>query len=375
MAAARRGEDPGLIEQLAREPYRFSFFQAVRVLERYAREARHPQGNPTPHAPVGHDTHPTAEAVRFRSLPSLQFPPGEVASYQRPEPSRDPSEPLPPPEMVVSFFGLTGPLGALPQHYTSLLIERLASYKDETLRDFLDVFNHRLVSLFYRAWEKYRFAYGYERVKVDAIADPKAKETDDLFTQVLYCLVGMGTPGLRRRLRIDDEAILYYGGIFAHYPRSAAALAGMLVDYFRLPIEVEQFSPQWLYLSLEDRSQLPSGRHPEGLNCRLGQDVVIGERIRSVESKLRIRLGPLTYAQLARFMPDGDSLRPLCQLVRLYLGPEYDFDVQLILLAEEVPNCRLGGGGFAARLGWNTWVHSFPYHDDVDDPVFTLAEG
>ena len=104
-------------------------------------------------------------------------------------------------------MGLTGPSGVLPEHYTRLLIERLRA-KDYTLRDFLDLFNHRVISLFYRAWEKYRFQFVYEQVKLGAVGD----ETEDFFTKCLYCLVGMGTGGLRGRQKIDDETFLYYGG-------------------------------------------------------------------------------------------------------------------------------------------------------------------
>ena len=161
MAAADGGESAGLIEALRREPYRFDFFQAVRLLE-------HLGGR----APVGRDAAPDEEAVRFRALPALRFPAAEI--------SRLSQTPDGPPEMVVSFLGLTGPSGVLPQHYTTLLLSRIRG-KDYSLRDFLDLFNHRITSLFHRAWEKYRLPFSYERSRQDG-----KEEGADPITTCLY---------------------------------------------------------------------------------------------------------------------------------------------------------------------------------------------
>ena len=150
--------------------------------------------------------------------------------------------------MVVTFLGLTGPSGVLPRHYTELLLQRIRE-KDFSLRDFLDLFNHRLISLFYRAWEKYRLPIGYERSQLD---DPD--EQPDPVTRGLYCLVGLGTAGLRGRLDVDDEAFLYYSGHFAHFPRSASALECLLADYLEMPVRVQQCQGQWLALEPDDQA-------------------------------------------------------------------------------------------------------------------------
>ena len=355
-----------LSESLMAEAYRFDFFQAVRVLDAMGSHGS-ALTSPDQQEPVGSDRAAQHEAVRFRAVASHAFPPGAVAEI-RPS-CRDASVPsaAAPPEMAVAFFGLTGPAGVLPQHYTTLLIDRIRS-KDFTLRDFLDLFNHRSVSLFYRAWEKYRFVIGYERRQRGG---PDAK--DDLFTWCLYCLLGLGTGALRRRLEFADEALIYYGGHFAHFPRSALCLEMILADYFELPAEIRQFRGQWLYLSPDDRSLLPSRECPEGQNCRLGADVVIGERVWDIEGKFRVRLGPLAYRDFRRFLPSGDALRTLAQMARTYVGPALDFDVQLVLKGSETPWCRLGGDGAdPARLGWNTWIRAKPYVCVVDDSVFTL---
>lgn len=353
-------------DRLFAEPYRFDFFQAVRLLERLAR-AHSASQLPRRESPVGGDQAPHQEPVRFRALPSHGFPAGAAAAIRKTHaPDSETATESAPPEMTVTFLGLTGPQGALPAHYTTLLLDRVRA-KDFALRDFLDLFNHRTISLFYRAWEKYRFPIAYER------SQPAATEADeDLFTRVLYSMVGLGTGGLRRRVDFDDEAFLFYGGLFAHYPRSAISLELMLGNYFEMPVQVKQFYGQWLYLRAEDWSLLPTAASPQGMNCRLGRDVVVGERVWDVESKFRVRLGPVSYAQFRRFFPSGDALRPLCQLVRTYVGPHLDFDVQPVLLGAEVPWCRLGGDGDVSRLGWNTWIRSHAFDRHVDDAVFSL---
>jgi type VI secretion system protein ImpH len=381
MASAGRRTNPALSEQLLNEPYRFDFFQAVRLFEALARETA-PEDRRAARNPVGGDSPPSREVLRFRAMPALTFPAGSISEIRIPSPQGNPGSasttsqskrptaggqaPASPTEMTVAFMGLTGPSGVLPRHYTALLIERgHAKYKDFSLRDFFDLFNHRAISLFYRAWDKYRFPAAYERAK--------RSRDEDLFTSCLYCLVGLGTAGLRNRMRVDDEAILYYGGHYAHRPRSANSLERLLADYFELSVEVQQFSGQWLYLSETEQSCFPSSRHPEGLNMTLGESVLVGERVWDAQSKFRIRLGPVNYDWFRRLMPTGDALGALTDLTRTYVGGEFDFDVQPVLLANEVPWCELSGDpSRGPRLGWNTWVRCQEFTEDVEDAVFSL---
>ena len=352
--AAQSGRDgTALSQQLQAKAHQFEFYQAVRLMHRLA----HASGSSVSRRPLGGDFAPSQEVVRFRATPSHSFPAGSVAGLHSGPTTEAP------PEMTVAFHGLTGPQGVLPQHYTALLIERVRG-KDYSLRDFLDMFNHRALSHFYRAWRKYRFPFAYE----DTVLNESG---DDLFTQGLYCLLGLGTAGQRGRAEFEDEALLYFSGHFAHWPRSAVALEGVLNEYFQIPTAVKQFQGEWLYLAVEDRSALPSlgGR---GQYTALGSEAVVGQRVWDVESKFRLRLGPLSYAEFRRLLPDGDMLRPVREMVRLYAGPHLEFDVQLVLKRREVPRCRLGGDpAGASRLGWNTYgfgMGEFPA--DVDDAIF-----
>jgi type VI secretion system protein ImpH len=371
MASPDGRERPSVNRELFEGAYRFDFFQAVRLLEHRMREQNRSAGTQDSHSEgqgVGRDLHPTREAVRFRAHQSLSFPASELSEIRRaPGPSDVLVQALPT-ELVVTFLGLTGPNGVLPRHYTELLLQRIRE-RDYALRDFLDLFNHRLISLFYRAWEKYRWPIAYERFRLD---DPAMEP--DVATRGLYCLTGLGTTGLRGRLETDDELFLYYSGHFAHFPRSALALESLLADHLDLPVRVLQCQGQWLTLEPDNLAVLPAEQGSQGRNNQLGVDLVIGERIWDVQSKCRLRIGPLTWPQFRNLMPNGSALRPLCQITRTYVGPALDFDVQPILKAEEIPPCQFSTDPEQAPyLGWNTWMPSSALSArPIDDAVFQI---
>ena len=344
MAAESRRTDPSVEDSLFEEGYAFDFFQAVRVLERLYPDRQ----------PVGHDASPAEEVVRFCSRTTLSFPPSAIHEMTPAEEDGIPAQ------MTVAFMGLTGPLGVLPRHYTELLLERIRA-KDYTLRDFLDLFNHRLIALFYRAWEKYRFPIAYERAVL--------KQAEyDRFSLYLFDLIGMGTAGLRNRLAVGDEALLFYAGLLGQHPHGASALSGLLQDYFSVPVAIAQFVGQWLTLVPESRTRLGTG---ESLNA-LGVSAVAGSRVWDQQAKLTVRMGPLTLAEFGRFLPSGSAFRPLCQLTRFVAGQAFDFDLQLVLRAAEVPRCQLGAPGeHAPRLGWSTWLKTRECIHDVDQTVLS----
>ena len=365
MATTVRNPSAALIEQLHRNPYDFDFFQAVRILEKQAALAAEGADAASGRSvqSVGHDGPPDQESVRFSALQSHAFPASEITSVVQADPE-DKSEGAAPPEMTVAFMGLTGPSGVLPDHYTSLIIERMRQ-QDTALRDFFDTFNHRTISLFYRAWEKYRAAFRYERSARSATG---RDNTDDV-TQALYSLVGFGTAGIRNRLHTDDEAFVFYGGQLAPRVPSAIGLQQVLGGYLDQAVDVQQFQGQWLYLDVADRSATPEPGQPDGQNMQLGRDAVVGERVWSIESKVRIRIGPVDYASFRSLLPSSPAFIALCQLIRTYLGPEYDFDVQVILDKRQVPQVALTDTS-EARLGWNTWVFTADYPHHADQPLF-----
>lgn len=366
-----------LDEQLFDRPYRFEFFQAVRLLERLVPGRR----------PVGRQSSAGNEVVRFRVPATTAFPASPICQIDAP------SEQQPEAHMWVNFMGLTGPSGVLPRHYTELLVRRHIDFRGPeryVLQDWFDLFNHRLISLFHRAWEKYRFWIPYERGEY-------LRETPDGFTQCLQSLIGLGTPALHHRLqvsipelpetrsarqataeaKIQDLSLLRYAGLLSQRPRSAANLEALLTDYFLVPAEVQQFQGQWLELEDSDQSQLGSNEP----TAMLGTGAIVGPRVWNVQGKFRVRLGPLSYEQFCAFFPDRAPTKSrkafflLSQIVRLFVGPEFDFDIQLTLRREEVPPTRLAADDeIGPRLGWNTWLCNSAPAEDAEDAVIPSQE-
>ncbi|MCA9197992.1 MAG: type VI secretion system baseplate subunit TssG [Planctomycetales bacterium] len=350
-------------QRLAEHPYGFDFFQAVRLLEWDAVRA-----NPssTTFRGIGGDARPSEEPVRICATASHSFPPGPVESFHDNEaaPASGGLTQVPD-RMIVSFMGMTGPSGVLPRHYTQIVIDRIRD-KDYALQDFLDVFNHRMISLFYRAWTKYRLPISFERNSLYA----STADQDDQITHCFRSLVGWGTDGIANRQIISDDAQIYYGGLFANQQRSAVSLERMLADYFSVNTEIVQLVGQWLYLTTDNQSRLGELSFGQDANNQLGATAVVGERVWGVENNFRVRIGPLTYPQFIEFSPIGPKLAALAQLTRSYVGMEYDFQVQLVLRQDEVPDCVLGANPIPSRLGWNTWLHCGKFDRDADDAVF-----
>ena len=238
MATESRMEEPrvrlGAVEEaLEREPYSFEFFQAVRVLH-----SLHPT-----RGRVGRYGNPDDEAVHFGATPATAFPASEIQAIEL--------EDGVPPRMLVNFFGLTGPQGVLPLEYSELVADRVRQ-RDHALRDFLDVFNHRMVSLFFRAWER-THAHGGE-----------AASGEDPLRDHLLDLAGLGTPGLAKQLGLPAAALPFYVGLLSMPARPAVALELLLEDYFGVSVEVEQFVGGWY--AIDESSQIQS--HPVGYRDR-----------------------------------------------------------------------------------------------------------
>lgn len=331
-------------------PYSFKFFQAVRLLERMYPER----------ASVGRDHLPTAEVVRFRSRPTLEFPASEIHEISETE-----DEDVRKIEMFVNFMGMIGAVGVLPSHYTELVVERVR-YRDKTLWEFLDIFTHRSVSLFFRAWEKYRFPIGYERVGTTGNQRGAESQSDD-FTDFLFDFIGLGTRGLRGKMNLPDESLLPYAGLISNKPVSVIALEQTLHDYFAVPVKVEQFFGQWLNLDEESITRL--GR----INSRLGTSAVVGTRIFDVQSKFRVRIGAVGLEKFKAFLPDGAAHQAVCSVVRFLAGQEFDFDLQLVLIAKEVPSCILTTRAKRRpQLGWSSYLKTQKFERDDEQVVLQI---
>jgi type VI secretion system protein ImpH len=318
-------------EALQAKPYAFDFFQALRRIDALN------QGRPR----LGESARLADDAVRLAQVPELIFAPSTIASF---EPGRDGK----PPRLASYFFGIFGPAGALPLHLTEYARDRIRNAGDPTFARFVDVFHHRMLSLYYRAWAAAQPTVNFDR--------PGA----DRFGAYVGSLFGLGLPGLRDRDAMPDLAKLHFAGRLAHQTRNAEGLRAIIADYFKLPVEIEQFVGDWVRLPHQSLCML--GRTPD--TGTLGSTASIGERIHVYHHKFRILFGPIGFADYARLLPGGMSLKRLVPIVRNYVGDEFSWDVNLILLQEEVPKLRLGQAG---RLGWTSWLGTRRSERNADD--------
>jgi type VI secretion system protein ImpH len=322
----RSAPDPvALLQSLAAEPWRFDFFQALRRIECAYRERPR----------LGRAQRPAEEAVRLGEDPSLAFAPSTLSSFTPGQDGR-------PPRLGVAFFGAFGPNGPLPLHLTEYAHQRLHNHADPTFARFVDVFHHRLLGLFYRAWADARPEVSHDRPE------------SDRFVGYVGALLGLGTPALRGRDAWPDGAKLFFAGRLAAQPRNAEGLRAMIADFFSMPVALEQFVGEWV--SVADahcwRLGRARARRPPRMGV-LGHSTLVGRRVWERQHKFRIVLGPLRRDQFDSMLPTGPSLPRLSALVRNYAGEQLKWDVRLVLQREAVEPVLLGKAG---RLGRTSFL-------------------
>jgi type VI secretion system protein ImpH len=342
MGAKSGRHGASLREKLFERVSRFQFFQAVRLLRKLRSER----------AAIGRDYDPEREMVRFRSDISYAFPTGDVRSLE-------PGEDGAPDEMVVNFLGIATPnsFGSLPIPYVEELRHQERN-KNRAFRDFLDLFNHRLVSFFYRAWERSRMDVLYE------VGEPSPYEA------ALRAILGVEGDTLLRRLPFDGRQLLARAGLLSMHPAPAGAIEGVIESFFGVPARVEQFTPTWHTIDEGDRTRLGS------VNSALGIDMTVGAEVCLAQSRFRIRMGPMDFESYQLLLPESDEFNSLASIVRLAAGPELEFQFTLVLDKSEVPSLRLGEappgeGSKRCLLGWSTWIKTEEFAEDADDGVFT----
>jgi type VI secretion system protein ImpH len=344
MGAEGRSQNPAVTARalgprISESPSDFEFFQLVRLMNRLL----------PGRTPVGSFSNPSAETVRFEAEATLSFPPTEVRALEL--------EGEGPPRMGVHFFGLVGALGVLPTQYTELVRER-SRQGDRAMGDFLNLFHHRLLSLFVRAWERSRPGIGFERGE------------EDVFQRILMALIGLGTPGLSGRMAVNDQALVYYAGLLSQMPRSSSALEQVLSEYFDVECEVIPFAGAWRPIDREAQTRF---RDRPRDSESLGRGAVVGDEVWDQQSVIRLRLGPLPLRQYTDFLPKNSAYKPLRALVKFFCGEDLDAEVQLVLRREEAPRAGLDvEEGPSPQLGWVSWMFSKPLNRDPDETVLRL---
>lgn len=318
------------LEKLNTAPYKFDFYQAMRLLECTFADAPR----------FGHTVRLSDDPVRLAQEPSLGFAPASLSDFGPAADSRYH-------KLSVRFFGLCGPNGALPLHLTEYVRDRMRHHDDYTFAAFLDVFHHRMLSLFYRAW---------------ADAQPTAhfdRSESDRFSVYVGSLLGIGMPSLRDRDELPDLAKLFYSGRFACQARNPEGLQAMLSDFFKLPCQIQEFVGQWT--ELPENCQFHLGDRPE--SSTVGVACTLGSHVWDCQQKFRITIGPVGWDDFERMLPGGESLRRLSAMVKNYIGDELLWDLNLVLRRDETPSWRLGEG----KLGQTMWMDNEGVQEDPKD--------
>jgi type VI secretion system protein ImpH len=322
----RRGR---LFESLAAEPWAHDFFAVLRQMESLA-----------PNSPrLGKALRPSAEPIRLGQDPELDFAPAALMSFK--------ADSHKPPRLGARFFGLFGPMGPLPLHITEYARDRLRNHADPTFARFADVFHHRALLLFYRAWSQSQPAVQADR------------PNDDQFAKWVSALFGQAPAALRKADAIPDAAKRYAANHLARPTRNPESIAKVLRQYFDVPIRIEPYVGHWMPLRAEDRSRL--GRPGARRSAPLGVSAVAGAKVWDRQYKIRLHIGPLSLAQYQQFQPGQPSLVELRDWMRQLVGFDLLWDVQLVLKGSEVPPLRMGG---QTALGRSTWLGRKTPHPD-----------
>ncbi len=309
-----------VLEKLEASPFGHDFFKALRDLENHFKNFPR----------IGRSLSPREDAIRLGQKVELAFPTSTIEGMQ-------PGTAHRPAKVVVRFFGLLGPNGPLPINFTEYAYERLHNFRDFALSAFYDVFHHRLISLFYRAW-----AINQKAVDLD-------RPEESRFPVYIGSVFGAADPSQCSRDAIPDHAKLYYSGILSSHARGCSGLKNILADFFETAVDLEPMVGHWLPISSRYHCEL--GRYPE--NATLGVNAIIGERIWDVQNRFHLRLGPMSYERFVRFLPGGDSYKRLVDWVAFYTNTQLNWSANIVLATGGVPPTTLGGG---TRLGWTSWL-------------------
>lgn len=292
--------------QLQHQAWRFDFFSALRCID-----ALDPQ---TPR--LGTAEHLYQDPLRLAQAVSLAFEPGMLRNLQLCEGLA--------PRLAVTFFGLTGVNGPMPLSFSEDILSRQINHNDYVLAHFLDIFHHRLLSLLYRSWAMTRPVVSADRPSQDRFAE---------YVQVF-------APRSER----------YYASQYIDQRRSAEGLLTLLRDHVQVPVSLQQWYGRWSDLAAEEL-QLGLGTD----RVRLGKGSLLGRRVWNVQHSVRLTLGPLSQAELMRFLPGTTAWRSVTRLVDDYLGCCFEWDLQLLLAPSENIRLRLGA---CPPLGQASWLSS-----------------
>ncbi len=317
-------------QKLSSAPYEFDFYRAVRLLEKYS--AQKPR--------IGDGVKLSDEFLKLTQIPSLSFAASTLKKFSYPDSivSR--------PKLEINFQGLLGPNGPLPLHLTEYVYQRELHHGDATMKDFLDIFHHRLLSLFYRAW---------------ANAEPvcQADRDDDMYRDYIGAICGLSLDSTKNRDCLNDNVKLSNAASFASHNKTPESLANICSNYLETEVTIEEFVGHWMPLTEDDFTRLEEGN----TGCILGGSAVLGENIWDRNSKMAVCIGPIDYQSYLKLLPINSTFSELAAIVKNFISFELIWEARITLKRSELPEPSLDG---SSGLGWNCWLGD-PGEEDRSD--------
>jgi type VI secretion system protein ImpH len=357
MSAKKRRTELSVIQRLLDEPYRFQFFQTVRLLELWFKQYGIPQETVV------------EDFLRFQNRTTLSFPASEIEELKPYPPTIEKADhnlaealkagDLDYISITPSFIGFLGSNGALPAHYTERIADHMLYERDVAPKAFLDTFSNRAVALFYKAWRKYRLEFKYE-------LDGK-----DQFLPLLLSLAGIGHKKLQDRLVANNNGILdqslgFYAAAFRQRPASAKYMESVLSEYFALPIAIEQFIGCWYQVPTAQQTVIGA------VNATLGSEALVGERVWQRNLRMRLIIGPLKRKDFESFLPGGISARSLEKMLTMFTNLSFEYEIQLVLAKHEVKGTDFSSESETGKLGWDTFLMTEKAHEDRGDVRYEI---
>ena len=322
MATANRPQIDALTKATARDPGHHGLFVMLRELERLSEDE----------FLWGCTSSPDEEPVRVGQNLSLAFEGREIAAVRGGRRGQVP-------KVMQNIITLTGPSGPMPLHFAESVREREFSEGDPVLPRFLDMLIHRIITLYYRAW-------AMNRIQVSADQPP---ERDWILSAILH-LAGFSVEMVQQMSSIDPRSMSIRVAQMASPTRSTEQLCEHLQHYFMVPVRVKEFTPCVTRISLMGRWVLRRQELDSTLN--LGAGVPLGRTTVSLSDRFNVIIGPVNQADYDRFLPRSPTRKRLEEWIRLFVGPDPDWDLHLLMASEDAKPLQLGRGGRLRRDSW-----------------------
>ncbi len=311
----------------------FDFFELLRRLERRG-------------GLFGYSGHADREPARLGQHVRLSFSAKDVVAFRQ---AKDKT----PARVTVANLGLMGPEGPMPLHLTRWVLDRLSQRwftgadarqtSDTTFVDFVNILQHRMIALYYRAW-----ADAHPAVQVERAVGGRVRA-------MLEAMAGIGLPGTHNP---DLDAVkLRQAASLASQVDGPERLTLFLAEAFKVPVQIKEFVATWMTIPATLQTRLAQAY------AVLGRGATIGPRVFSRQSRIELRVGPLGYEEFKTFLPGGQRLKMFKQAVRDMVGESLDVDLRIVLAREAVPPPRIG----AVQLGRTTWLARPAERGDADD--------